>query len=231
VFRRAAHTLSDSEGKAAGRRRAAGRQSVEPLQHLLERRFPVPDGGVERRQEREARSGLVQRAARAADPGGSRKGDVGLFQSARRLQPNVRHLDERRSVEGAFYSKARKYSSALESQLDGPNIPLSVYSRLVDGVNRNLPAFHRYLKLRKQMMELDQLHYYDLYAPLVASVDLKYTPDEAQKLVLAAVAPLGTDTRRRSRAFDSRWIDLLPNEASARAPISTAAPTTSIRTC
>ena len=51
--------------------------------------------------------------------------------------------------------------------LDGPNIPTSVYTRLVDGVNKNLPAFHRYLKLRKQMMGVDQLHYYDLYAPLV----------------------------------------------------------------
>jgi oligoendopeptidase F len=77
-------------------------------------------------------------------------------------------------------------------------------------------VFHRYLKLRKRMMKLDQLHYYDLYAPLVASVDLKYTPGEAQKLVLAAVAPLGTDYQATSgRAFDSRWIDLYPNEGKA----------------
>jgi len=112
-----------------------------------------------------------------------------------------------------FFAKARKYPSALASQLDGPNIPVSVYSRLVDGVNRNLPAFHRYLKLRSRMMKVDQLHYYDLYAPLVASVDLKYTPGEAQKLVLAAVEPLGTDYQATiGRAFDSRWIDLYPNE-------------------
>ena len=111
-----------------------------------------------------------------------------------------------------FFAKARKYPSSLAAQLDGPNIPVSVYTRLVDGVNRNLPAFHRYLKLRKRMMKLDQLHYYDLYAPLVASVDLKYTPGEAQKLVLAAVEPLGADYQATiGRAFDSRWIDLYPN--------------------
>src|SRR4029078_4330522 len=115
-----------------------------------------------------------------------------------------------------FFAKARKYPSALASQLDGPNIPASVYTRLVDGVNRNLPAFHRYLKLRKRMMKIDELHYYDLYAPLVASVDLKYTPGEAQKLVLAAVEPLGTDYQATiGRAFDSRWIDLYPNEGKA----------------
>jgi oligoendopeptidase F len=115
-----------------------------------------------------------------------------------------------------FFAKARKYPSALASQLDGPNIPASVYTRLVDGVNRNLPTFHRYLKLRQQMMKVDQLHYYDLYAPLVASVDLKYTPGEAQKLVLAAVEPLGSDYQATiGRAFDSRWIDLYPNEGKA----------------
>jgi oligoendopeptidase F len=112
-----------------------------------------------------------------------------------------------------FFSKARKYNSALEFALDGPNIPLSVYSRLIDGVNRNLPAFHRYLRLRKRMMGLDELHYYDLYAPLVGSVNLTYTPEEAQKLVLAAVAPLGVEYGAViQRAFNERWIDLLPNE-------------------
>jgi oligoendopeptidase F len=92
-----------------------------------------------------------------------------------------------------FYAKARRYATALESELDWPNIPVSVYSRLVEGVNRNLASFHRYLSLRKRMMGVSELHYYDLYAPLVASVKLEYTPEEAQKIVLEAVAPLGRD--------------------------------------
>jgi len=110
-----------------------------------------------------------------------------------------------------FFSNARKYSSALEAQLDGPNIPASVYTRLIEGVGRELPTFHRYLKLRKRMMGLDELHYYDLYAPLVGSVRLDYTPEEAQKLVLAAVAPLGSEYQSViQRAFNERWIDLFP---------------------
>src|SRR5213595_1330779 len=60
-----------------------------------------------------------------------------------------------------FFAKARRYATALEASLDGPNIPASVYSRLVDGVNRNLPVFHRYLKLRQRMLGVDTLHYYD----------------------------------------------------------------------
>lgn len=112
-----------------------------------------------------------------------------------------------------FFATTRKYSSALEASLDGANIPTSVYTRLIDGVNRNLPAFHRYLKLRERMLGVDQLHYYDLYAPLVPSVNLDYPPEEAQKHVLAAVAPLGPEySSVIRRAFSERWIDLFPSE-------------------
>ena len=116
----------------------------------------------------------------------------------------------------AFLSKARKYSSAVEYALDGPNVPVSVYTRLIDGINKNLPAFHRYLKLRQRILGVDQLHYYDLYAPLVGNVNLTYTPEEAQKLVLAAVAPLGAEYAQVvQRAYDNRWIDLFPNDGKA----------------
>jgi oligoendopeptidase F len=113
----------------------------------------------------------------------------------------------------AFFAKARNYGSSVEASLDGANIPVSVYTRLVDGVNRNLPAFHRYLKLRKRILGLNDLHYYDLYAPLVGSAKLEYTPQEAQKIVLAAVAPLGPEYQATiQRAFANHWIDLMPNE-------------------
>jgi oligoendopeptidase F len=111
-----------------------------------------------------------------------------------------------------FYAKARNYNTALESSLDAANIPTSVYTRLVDGVNRNLPAFHRYLNLRKRMMGVSELHYYDLYAPLVSSVDLNYTAEQAEQHVMAALKPLGPDyASAAQRAFNERWIDLYPN--------------------
>jgi oligoendopeptidase F len=124
----------------------------------------------------------------------------------------------------AFLSKERKYPSALAYSLDGANIPTTVYTRLIDGVNRNLPVFQRYLQLRKRMMGLDQLHYYDLYAPLVGSVNLQYTPEEAQLHVLAAVAPLGEDYQQViKRAFSERWIDLFPTEGKSSGAYSEGA--------
>ena len=113
----------------------------------------------------------------------------------------------------AFYAKTRRYVSHLEAALDGPNIPRSVYSRLIDGVNGALPSFHRYLRLRQRMLGLtDDLRYFDLYAPLVASVRLTFTPEEAESVIVDSLAPLGsgyTDVVRRS--FGERWIDFFPS--------------------
>ena len=112
-----------------------------------------------------------------------------------------------------FYAKARKYEMAIDAALNGPNVPVTVYKQLVDGVNQGLPTFHRYLQLRKRMMNLPDLAYYDLYAPLVGSVDLNYTPEEAEKHVLASLAPLGADyVAAVRRAFNERWFDMLPSE-------------------
>jgi oligoendopeptidase F len=123
-----------------------------------------------------------------------------------------------------FVANARHYKSALESALDGANIPTSVYTKLVEGVNDGLPTFHRYLQLRKKMMKLPELHYYDLYAPLVATADLSYTPQEAETNVLAAVAPLGAEYAAAiKKAFDERWIDLMPTEGKKSGAYSNGA--------
>ena len=112
-----------------------------------------------------------------------------------------------------FYMKARKYPSCLQSALDANNIPVQVYYSLVDNVNANLSTFHRYLKLRKRMLAVDELHYYDLYAPLVSGVDLKYSVEEAEKNILASLSPLGSDYIAVTRkAFSERWVDVFPSQ-------------------
>ena len=112
-----------------------------------------------------------------------------------------------------FYMKARNYRSSVESALDANNIPVEVYHSLVDNVNANLATFHRYLKLRKRILGVDTLHYYDLYAPLLHGVDLRYTVDESKQNVLASLAPLGEEYLSvTKRAFSDRWIDVFPTE-------------------
>ena len=111
-----------------------------------------------------------------------------------------------------FYRSARNYGSSLQVALDADNIPVAVYKGLVQSVNDNLSTFHRYLKLRARMLGVDQLHYYDLYAPVVKSVDIDYSYEEAEKLVLASLTPLGPDyIAVAKKGFADRWLDVYPN--------------------
>jgi len=110
-----------------------------------------------------------------------------------------------------FYSRARHYESSLEASLYPNNIPTSVYTSLVENVNKNLPAFHRYLAIKKRMLGVDTLKYSDLYAPVVKDIDLKYSYDEAAAIIIEALKPLGTDyTATVKKAVENRWIDVYP---------------------
>ncbi len=111
-----------------------------------------------------------------------------------------------------FTKEARHYDSCLQAALDRDNIPTTVYTQLIADVNANLPTLHRYLKLRQRMMGVDQLRYEDLYADIVKGVDRDYTADEAMKLVLAAVAPLGKEYQETlaNGFYNERWVDFFP---------------------
>ncbi|MBD1422679.1 oligoendopeptidase F [Sphingobacterium chuzhouense] len=123
-----------------------------------------------------------------------------------------------------FATKARNYESTLNRALDSDNIPTDVFHNLIKNVNGNLETFHRYLNLRKRMMGVDTLHYYDLYAPLVEKVDLDYTVEEAVENILQSLQPLGTDYVDVSkRAFNERWIDMYPNEGKRSGAYSNGA--------
>ena len=110
-----------------------------------------------------------------------------------------------------FEKKIRSFGSSLEAATFPDNIPTSVYRQLLADVGRSLPTFHRYLALRKRMLGVERLRYQDLYVPLVGNVDLKFTPDEARAIVLAALAPLGKDyAATLGKGFESGWTDYLP---------------------
>ena len=112
-----------------------------------------------------------------------------------------------------FYRNARHYNSCVEAALDGSNIPVAVYTSLVNNVSNNLGTFHRYLRLRARMMGIDTLHYYDLYAPAGKHVEADYTYEEAEKLVLASLKPLGEDYIAVARkGFADRVVKCDPSE-------------------
>jgi oligoendopeptidase F len=112
-----------------------------------------------------------------------------------------------------FYSKARKYPTSLAAALDAENLPDSVYDNLVKTVNDHRQSLQRYVALKKRVLKLDQIHFYDLYVNLVDVPERHYTFDEARQLVLAGVKPFGEDyVNVMKQAFDSRWIDIYENK-------------------
>ena len=109
-----------------------------------------------------------------------------------------------------FQAKARKYGSALEAALAAPNIPEGVYRSLVAEANAGLPVLHRYFELRRRMLGLDQIAYYDIYPPLV-TLDRTFSVDEMRSLTLAAIKPLGPDySKQFADASARRWMDPRP---------------------
>jgi oligoendopeptidase F len=212
ILRRRAHTLTDNEEKILASSSIVAAAASDTYGILSDADFPYPTVTLS-----DGKSVKLDSAAfnlyRAVPSRADREkvmssffGSLGAFRATFGSTLNGQVQSD------VFYAKARNYTNALERSLDAANIPTTVYSRLIDGVNRGLPTFHRYLNLRKKMMGVPELHYYDLYAPLVASVDLTYTVDEAEKQVLEALKPLGTDyAAAANRAFNERWIDMYPN--------------------
>ena len=123
-----------------------------------------------------------------------------------------------------FFAEARKYANAFEASLAKTNVPTEVYLNLIEAVHQNLDKMHRYVRLRKKMLGVDELHFYDIYTPLLQDVDKKIPFAEAKQTVYDALAPLGEDYREiLKKGFESRWIDVYENEGKRSGAYSAGA--------
>ncbi|WP_316571668.1 oligoendopeptidase F [Neobacillus sp. YIM B06451] len=123
-----------------------------------------------------------------------------------------------------FNARVRNYKSARAAALAGNNIPESVYDNLVNTINNNLNLLHRYVKLRKKVLGVNELHMYDLYAPLVKDVKMEVSYDEARELVLKGLAPLGEEYQSiLKEGFDNRWVDVHENKGKRSGAYSSGA--------
>ena len=123
-----------------------------------------------------------------------------------------------------FYADARRYNSTLEASLSRTNVPVSVYTNLIDAVHKNMDKMHRYVRLRKKLLGVDELHFYDVYANLVSGVDKKIPYEEAKQTIYDALAPLGDEYRKiLMEGFNNRWVDVYPNEGKRSGAYSAGA--------
>ncbi|WP_067729587.1 oligoendopeptidase F [Oceanobacillus damuensis] len=123
-----------------------------------------------------------------------------------------------------FSAKIRNYESARQSALDNNNIPEQVYDNLVEAVNEKLSLLHRYTELRKKVLEVDELHMYDLYTPLVKDVEMKVSYEQAKDYVTKGLKPLGSDYAEiLKEGFENRWIDVEENKGKRSGAYSSGA--------
>lgn len=111
-----------------------------------------------------------------------------------------------------FFADARNYSSTLEASLDVTEVPVSVYTNLIEAVHANLDKMYKYVALRKKLLGVDELHMYDVYTPIVPDAAVEIDFEQAKKTVLEALSVLGEDyTDMLKEGFANRWIDVYEN--------------------
>ena len=119
------------------------------------------------------------------------------------------------------YARVRRYDSALQAALAPDDIPTSVYHNLISTVRERLPVLHRYLRLRKKLLGLEELRMWDLYVPMVAAADKPVRYEEAQLLVQEAAQPLGQRYLEvLAQGFKERWVDVMENEGKTSGAFS-----------
>lgn len=123
-----------------------------------------------------------------------------------------------------FRARARKYDSTLQAALDGNEVPVEVYKQLIEAVHENMHYMYKYVKLRKKLLGVDELHAYDLYAPIVSDIEVKVPFEQAKQEVFDSLAPMGDEYRAIfTQGINDRWIDVYENEGKRSGAYSAGA--------
>ena len=136
-----------------------------------------------------------------------------MYQTYKQFENTLASLYSGQVKQLMFYAKARKYHSTLEAAVDRNNVSPDVYENLIATVNANLDKMYRYVRLRKRLLQVDELHMYDIYTPIIPDASRKIPYEKAKETILKALAPLGEDyIALLQEGFRNRWIDVYENE-------------------
>ena len=211
--RRKAHVLSAAEEKLMA---AAGEMAQTPINTFsafINADLKFPDAVDEEGKPRPLSQASFITYQEGADRVLRKNSYENLYGTLQSFRNTAASLLNAQAKQLQFFADARGYDSALEASLDLNNVPVSVYTNLIDTVHANLDKMHRYVRLRKKLLGVDELHFYDVYAQLVPNAGEKISFADAKQTVYDALAPLGEDYRAvLKEAFDNRWIDVYENE-------------------
>ena len=213
ILRKKAHVLSgEMEELLAGAREVGeGPSDIFMMFNNADIKFPVITG--EDGKPVEITHGRYGRLIESQDRTVREAAFKGLYDSYGKFINTIAATYRANVKQACFFAKARKYPSSLAAALDNSAIPVSVYDNLIESVHNHLPALHKYVSVRKQKLGVDELHMYDLYVPMIGDVDKKIPYEEAKKIVLEGLKPLGEDYQALLKeGFENGWIDVYENE-------------------
>ena len=221
LLRKKAHTLSPAEERLIGAASQLLSGSQETYATLTNVDFRYPTIKGEKGEEVEltpSRYGLYLESPNRE----LRKAAFqGLYSVYKQFQHTTAMTLSQSVMHDNLLARLRKFDSARAASLFNNAIPESVHEQLIEAVNKQLHHLHDYVELRKERLGVDELHFYDLYVPLVETVDRRYTLEEAKELIFKALAPLGEDYRKGLElAFSQRWIDAVPNRGKRQGAYS-----------
>ena len=222
--RRRAHTLSAAEEKLLA---AAGEMSGTPSDvfgKFSNADMTFPDALDSEGKAHPVSQGTFVLCEESPDRVLRQNAYENLYRTYGKFKNTAASLLNAQNKQLKYFAEARKYPNAFEASLDRTNVPTSVYLNLIEAVHQNMDKMHRYVRLRKKLLGVEELHFYDVYTSLVEGVD-KYIPiEEAKQTVYDALAPLGEDYRKiLKEGFENRWIDVYQNEGKRSGAYSAGA--------
>ncbi|HIT34481.1 MAG TPA: oligoendopeptidase F [Candidatus Faecousia intestinigallinarum] len=212
VRRRKAHTLSEQEEKLLASAREISDTANNTYESLAYADMTFPDAVDAQGNAHGLGAGNFVTFEESPDRVLRKSAYENLYHTFAGVKNTAASLLNGHFKQLKFHADARKYPFTLDAALDRNAVPTSVYYNLIDAVHQNLDKLHRYVRLRKKLLGVEELHFYDIYMPLLADVDKHIPIEEAKQTVYDALHVLGDDYQKVLReGFENRWIDVYPN--------------------
>ena len=208
-----AHTLSDAEERILA---SAGEMAQAPntiFDVLSDADMTYPDAIDGKGNHHPLSAGTFVMLEESQDRELRKSAYENLYHTLGSFRNTAASILDAQNKQLKFFAQCRKYENAFEASLDATGVPSSVYLNLIEAVHQNLPKLHRYVSLRKKLLGVDELHFYDVYAPLCREEQAAIPFSEAKQTVYDALYPLGDDYRKiLKEGFEGRWIDVYQNQ-------------------
>lgn len=213
ILRGKAHVLTSKEENILARvgSIAQGPATIFSMFNNADIKFPIIEN--EKHEQVELTKGNYITLLESADRRVRKEAFSALHNSYEKMKNTLAAIYSTNLKKDYFYARVRNFSSSLEASLFNGNIPTTVYDQLIEAVHQKLPLLHRYVRLRKELLNLDELHMYDLYTPVVTGIDIKIPYEVAKETILKGLAPLGEEYVDLLRfGFENRWVDVYENK-------------------